>query len=133
MSGSKTVEARTVAKPRRGDLAPAEVAVVLQEVWKEQLGSKAGRQKIAGALGVQPEDLRDGPSPIAIDEKASGFEPTTLIVVAQWTLTTVVVPILIDLVKDEVKDEIKKRLARLWEDVLLPAIRKKKKHAAVGD
>jgi hypothetical protein len=133
MSGSHTVKDRTVAKPKQGDLKPAEVAVVLQEVWKEQLGSTAGRQKIAEALGVKPEDLRDGPSPIAIDEEASGFEATTLIVVAQWTLTTVVVPVLIDLVKDEVKDEIKKRLARLWEDVLLPAIRKKKKHAAIGD
>jgi hypothetical protein len=133
MSGSDTVEARTVAKPKEGDLKPAEVDVVLQAVWKEELGSEVGRQEIAKALGVRPEDLRDGPSPIAIDEVASGFEPTTVIVVAHWTLMTIVVPVLIDLVKDEIKDEAKKRLARLWEDVLLPAIRRKKKHSAIGD
>lgn len=124
MSESQTEEGQVLATHGRGKLSLNELNERIEQIWSKELGSKSGRQDIAEALGVKPQDLKKGDPPIRI-EADSGIDPTLLHVIGDWALTTVVVPALIGLAQEETK----KRLARLWKEVLLPAIRGNKEDA----
>lgn len=129
MSASNTAKGESLAEHQRGNLTPAQLDTQITEIWAGALASEAGRRQVAAALGVKPEDLRPealkkGDRPVSVISPSGLLDPT-LLIVGQWVLTTVVVPILVDLTKDEAK----KRLTQLWKQVLLPAIRAKSQGA----
>jgi hypothetical protein len=119
MSGTNTEDGEILlATHKRGNLKVDQLNERIEQIWSETMATPTGRQEIAAALGVKPEALKQGEPPIAIDA-AAGAGITELMAIGQWALIHLVAPALIGLAQDEVK----KRLARLWTDVLLPAIR----------
>jgi len=118
-----------VAKHRRGALGADALNAQIARTWEELLASDVGREQIAAALGLKPEDIRPQDlklygSPFVVDPKPpAGFvDPGTLLIVGKWVATTVVVPIVADLLKDAAQE----RLTRLWKDVVLPQLHSKK-------
>jgi hypothetical protein len=119
MSGANTEEGEIIlATHKRGTLKVDELNERIEQIWSETMATPAGRQEIAEALGVKPEALKEGDPPITVNAD-SGFGILELMAVGQWALVHLVAPALVGLAQDEIK----KRLARLWNDVLLPAIR----------
>ena len=121
MSDVDISEELELAEHRRGHAGVDEINRRIDEIWAEKLATEDGRREIAGALGISEAELRpdaEQTSPIAVDASA-GFEPTTLLIVGKWTLTTIVIPVLVGLAKAEVKT----RLVRVWKEVVLPALK----------
>lgn len=119
MSVANTEEGEILlATHKRGNLKVDQLNERIGQIWSETMSTSAGRQEIAQALDVKPEVLQQGKPPIAIDA-SSGIGVPELMAIGQWALLHLIAPALIGLAQDEVK----KRLARLWNDVLLPAIR----------
>lgn len=113
-----------VAKHRRGTLSADQLNVQIARTWEELLASDVGREQIAAALGLKPEDIRPQDlkqygSPFGVDPPAGFVDPGTLLIVGKWVATTIVVPIVTDLLKDAVQE----RLTRLWKDVVLPRLK----------
>ena len=111
-----------VARHNRGALTAVQLNATITRTWEALLASEVGRRQIAAALGVklediQPQELKQSGPPFSVDG-ASGADITTLSVMGDWMVTTIVVPVLIDLVKDEAKE----RLTRLWKAVVLPRL-----------
>jgi hypothetical protein len=109
-----------LARHRRGALSAAELNVQIAATWEQLLDTPDGRQKIAAALGVKPEDIKprrfgQNKSPFEAAEDKSGFAGSDILsITGDWLVTAVVVPVLADLAKEEAK----KRLTQLWKYLL---------------
>jgi len=114
-----------LVKHERWEAEPDQLNFEIKEVWRDALASREDRDRIANILEITPEELdsvKDKP-PVAFDA-AAGFEPGTIIVVATWTATAIILPALADIAKDELK--------KLWREVLLPRL-KEKNHKALDE
>lgn len=121
VSDSDIPEELVLVEHRRGRADIDEINRRIDKIWAEKLSTEDGRREIAGALGISETELRPAAkqsSPIAADGSA-GIEANALIIVGEWAVTSIVIPVLVGLAKDEVK----RRLVSLWKDVILPALK----------
>src|SRR5262245_48978140 len=94
MSESQAEEGDRLFEHKQGSLTPEKLNDRIREIWAETLATPDGREQVADVLGVDPKDLKDGPPPIEVVRASGLFDPTLLIVV-KWTVTTIVVPVLV--------------------------------------